>query len=187
MKWIGKRISFVDDKDKLTVVIYPEISPVMRSLMGAWVAMWYTIGGIVIWSLNEIPMTSNEVIAVFVFLAFWGYFAIKVTRSFLWLNWGKELIKIDETRFNYKKSIKNYGRAMSYFLENIKQISVHQPKQKSVQSAWEKSFWVKGGERMEFEYMGKTVRFGRKLNKKDTELLFKLIARTVDQRVRKLK
>lgn len=187
MKWIGKRISFVDDKDKLTVVIYPQISPMMKSLMGAWVAMWWAIGGIVIWALNKLPMSNDEVIAIYVFLAFWAYFAVKVTRSYLWLNFGRELIKIDETRLNYKKSIKNYGKATSYFLENIKQISVIQPKEKSVQSAWEKSFWIKGGERIEFEHMGKLVRFGRKIEKKDTELLFKLVTKSIEQRVRKLK
>ena len=40
MKWIGQRVSFVDDKGWTTIVIYPEKKPIVTGLMGAWVAMW---------------------------------------------------------------------------------------------------------------------------------------------------
>jgi hypothetical protein len=51
----------------------------------------------------------------------------------------------------------------------------------------EQSPWVKGGERIDFQYFGKTIRFGRKLNQKDTELLFKLITKRIEERLRKSK
>lgn len=187
MKWIGDRASFIDDKDKLTIVIEPKVNPLMRSLMGAWVMMWWSIGGIVIFSLAKLDMSNDESIGLYVFLAFWAYYAVKVTRSFLWLMWGKEFIKIDETRFIYKKSIKGYGRAQDYFLENIQKMDVIQPDDKSIQSAWEKSFWVKGGERIEFMHMGKQVRFARKMERKDTEVLFRLITKKIEQRLKKLR
>ncbi|MBL1280098.1 MAG: hypothetical protein COA33_007495, partial [Fluviicola sp.] len=64
-------------------------------------------------------------------------------------------------------------------------ITVHQPKEKSIQAAWEKSPWIIGGDRIEFEYLGKLVKFGKKLNDKDTQLLFALITKRIDQRLRK--
>lgn len=187
MKWIGNRISFVEDKNKLTIVIEPEDIGWIKGVMGAWVAMWYTIGGIVIWYYANFTLTNQEEIIVWIFLAFWGYYAVRVGRSFLWMLWGKELLKIDEVTLSYKRSTKSYGRAHRYLLENIAKIRLHQPKERSFQATWEKSPWITGGERLEFDYLGKVVRFGRKLNEKDAELLFKLITKKIDTRVRKLK
>jgi len=120
-------------------------------------------------------------------MTFWAYYAVRVIRSFFWIMWGKELIKIDEVALYYKRSIKNYGRSIPYYFENIKKIALFQPKAKSIQSVWEASPWIRGGERMEFEYQGKMVRFGRKLEEKDSKILFNLITKKVEERVRKSK
>ncbi|NCA22259.1 MAG: hypothetical protein EBS86_14115, partial [Crocinitomicaceae bacterium] len=96
MKMIGTRISFNDSKNKLTIVIEPEKNVLVNSLMGAWLSMWITIGITVIWSLLELKLKEQEKIILYIFLVFWTYYAVKVTRSFLWLLFGKELIKIDE-------------------------------------------------------------------------------------------
>ncbi len=187
MKWIGKRISFVDDKQKLTIVIYPESPAFIKAAMGAWVGMWYAIGATVIWAFATLEMTDQESVILVVFMTFWTYYAFRVTRSFLWLLWGKELLKLDEVSLSYKRSIKSYGRAVPYFLENISKMRMFQPKERSLQAAWEKSPWVGGGERLEFDYKGKVIRFGRKLDEKDAELLFRLLAKRIDERLRKLK
>lgn len=185
MKWIGKRISFVDDKNKTTIVIEPESSFWVNGLMGAWVAMWMVIGGIFVWSLVALQLNNQEYIILVVLLAFWFYYAVRVSRSFFWLLWGKEWIKIDEVSLIYKKSIKGYGRAVPYFLENIQKIRVSVPKERSFQSAWEASPWVVGGERIEFDYMHKLVRFGRKIDEKDAKLLYQLIIKKVEQQLKK--
>lgn len=187
MKWIGKRISFIDDKSKTTIVIYPQDAPIMKALMGAWMAMWLVIGGIVIWSFTVFELTNQEVIILVIFLSFWFYYAIQVIRSWAWLMWGKELIKIDQVAFTYKKSVRNYGKASAYYIENIKEMKMNMPKENSFQGAWEKSAWSKGGERFDFEYMGKIIRFGRKLDHKDADLLFKLITKRVESFQRKSK
>ena len=187
MKWIGERISFVEDKNRTTVVIEPMNVGWIRSAMGAWVFMWLTIGISILLNYNSLALDENQVIFIWVFLAFWAYYAVRVTRSWFWLMWGKELIKIDEVALTYKRSIRKYGRANPYLLENIQKMRVSTPKENSVQAAWEKSPWIVGGERMEFDYMGKTIRFGRKLNEKDAELLFKLLTKRVEQQIRNSK
>ena len=187
MKWIGKRISFSEDKSKTTIVIYPKDIGWLKGIMGAWVSMWLSLGAIVIWSYFTLKLTEQETIIVFIFLAFWGYYAFKVTKSWFWLMWGKELIKIDEATFSYKKSIRGYGKSTPYLLENISKMSMHKTDEKSLQAAWEKSPWVVGGERLEFDYMGKLVKFGRKLETKDAELLFKLLTKRIDSQIRKNK
>lgn len=185
MKWIGERISFIDTKQKTTCVIYPERKPVVTALMGAWVAMWLVIGGVMTWSYFTFKMTNQEEIILFVFMVFWTYYAVRVTRSFFWLMWGNEFLKVDETAFTVKRSIRGYGKAIPYYLENIKKMRMSVPKENSLQSVWESSPWVKGGERLEFDYLGKTIRFGRKVEEKDAKLLFNLLTKRIEEQLRR--
>ena len=64
---------------------------------------------------------------------------------------------------------------------------VQQPKENSIQAVWEASPWIRGGQRIEFDYMGKVIRFGRKLNEKDTKLIFQLITKRMEEQLRKRK
>ena len=185
MKWIGKRVSFVDDKQKTTIVIYPESNVLIKGIIGAWVAMWMTIGATIIWSYFSLKLTNQENIIIYIFMTFWVYYAVKVFRSFAWLMWGKELIKIDETALFYKKSVKKYGKSVPYYFENIQKMSLFIPRDKSLQASWEASPWVRGGERIEFEYFGKMIRFARKLNEKDAKLLFSLVTKKIEERLKK--
>lgn len=187
MKWIGERVSFLDDKKKTTFVIYPQNIGWKKSLMGAWFAMWLTIGGVVFWSFSAFELKQQEQIILFVFLVFWFYYAIRVGRAFFWLLWGKELLKIDEISFTIKNTIKGYGKAKPFFLENIQKIRVSQPKENSIQAVWEASPWVNGGERLEFDYLGKTIRFGKKLDEKEAKLLFNVITKRVEDQLKKKK
>jgi hypothetical protein len=139
MKWIGNRVSFVDDKLKTTIVIQPETSFWIQAIIGAWVAMWLVIGGTIIWSIFSLILSNQEKIILYVFLSFWFYYAFRVIKSFLWLKWGKELLKIDEVALFYKKSIKSYGKSKPYYFENIKKISLDIPKERSLQISFSSS------------------------------------------------
>ncbi len=187
MKWIGERTSIVDDKKKTTCVIYPEEKPMVTGLMGAWVTMWLVIGATVIWAFYTLILSDQEKVIVFVFMTFWTYYAVRVIRMFFWLMWGNELVKVDETSMTIKRSIKGYGRAIPYYLENIKQVSLSVPKENSFQAVWEASPWIKGGERIEFDYLGKMIKFGRKLNERDAKLLFNLLTKRIEEQLKKKK
>lgn len=186
MKWIGNRISFHEDKLKTTFVIYPEKKAWVTALMGAWCAMWLTIGVVMFWASFALGMTETETIITFVFLAFWFYYAQKVGRSFLWMLYGKEMLKINENSLTLKRAIRKYGKATPYFFDNIERIRMSIPKENSIQSVWENSPWVVGGERLEFDYKGKTIRFGRKLPEKEAKMLFQLVTKRVEAKHRKM-
>ena len=185
MKLIGQRISFNDTKEKFTVVIEPEKNGLVNSLMGAWLSMWLSIGATVIWSLSTLKLNEQEQVILYVFLVFWFYYALRVSRSFLWLMFGKELIKIDEVSLTIKKSIRNYGQSVPYYFENVKNLKFEIPESNSIQALWESSPWINGSERFNFEYFDKIVRFGRKLNEKESQLLFNLIAKQIKERSKK--
>lgn len=175
MKWIGKRISFVDSKDKTTIVIVPEKNAFTSAMMGAWLAMWITVGIAMVWSMFHFDLKKEEYLIIGVILLLWTYYLVRVTRQFLWLMWGKEMLKLDTRGLVYKKDVKGYGKAILYFYENMAEIEVNIPKQTSIQYVWEASPWISGGERLQFEYQGKFIRFGRKLEEKEIKQLLQLL------------
>lgn len=187
MKWIGERISFHEDKQRATFIVYPEKKALISALMGAWCAMWLAIGVTMIWSLFNLKMTQQENIISLVFMVFWFYYAQRVGRSFLWILYGKEMLKINEVGLVVKIATGSYGKAKEYFHENITKMQLHHPKENSLQAVWENSPWVAGGERIEFEYKGKLIRFGRKLSEKDAKTLFQMIVKRVESQARKSK
>ena len=185
MKLIGDRVSFVDQPKKLTIVINPEDKFWQKGLMSAWFAMWITLGAVMIWALNTLKLNQQENLIVIIFLCFWVYYAYKVGRALLWLLWGKELIKIEPEGYTYKKSIKGFGKSNVYFLENIEKMEVVFPKDNSFQAVWENSPWIQNAERIQFQYISKNIRFAKKLNQKDTNLLFKLITKKIEDCLKK--
>lgn len=187
MKWIGTRISYVDRDNKTTFIILPESPGIAKALIGAWFSMWVVIGIVVAWYWATHPMKKELQLILLVFMIFWLYYFIRVGRSFGWLMWGKEMLKVDKISLTIKNSIRGYGKAKEFYLENIDKVRVSIPKENSFQTAWESSPWIRGGERLEFDYMGKTVRFGRKLSEKESKLLFQVITRRIEDHLRKKK
>ena len=59
MKWIGERVSFIDQPKKLTIVINPEDKIWQKGLMSAWFTMWLTIGTLMIWSINALQLNQQ--------------------------------------------------------------------------------------------------------------------------------
>ncbi len=185
MKWIGERISFVEHENKTTIIITPEKVGYIRPMMMAWFFMFSTIGAVLLWYYLNFPTTKQEQIILFVFAGFWSYFFFRIGKALSWLMWGKEAIKVDKIAFSLKRSIKGFGKSKEYFLENISKINLNVPEKKSFQAAYESTPWIRGGERIEFEYLGKRVNFGPKLNEQDAKLLFKLITNLIETNLKK--
>ena len=99
--------------------------------------------------------------------------------------YGKEKMKIDEVGLHIKKSIINYGKSVVYYHENIEQISLIYPEPNSLQSVWESSPWINGGERFQFVYREKTVKFGKKIDQKDANVLLNLLLKRSREFIKK--
>jgi len=184
MKWIGDRVSFKDHKDSVTFVIYPPQVGMKRTVVLIWFILWILIGGYVTTQFFY-DYSDKEKIALFVFMAFWLYFAVRVLKTLLYLFKGREYIKVDQTALRVKKATGQYGKAKQYFLENLSKLKVVEMNSRSFQKVFEDSAWVKGTDRIQFEYMGKHYSFGRKLNEKDAKLMFQIITKRIDKFLKK--
>ena len=185
MKWIGERISFKDQKDNVTFVIYPPKYGYKKNLLLVWFLLWLLIGGYVASQFFAgYTFSEQQKIALFVFMAFWLYFAVRVLKALLYLFKGREFIKVDQTALRIKKATGQYGKAKQYFLENLTKLKVNDLQSNSFQRVFEDSYWVKGTDRIQFEYMGKHFGFGRKLDEQDAKMVFQIITKRINKYLR---
>src|SRR5690554_5013769 len=95
MKWIGDRISFVDNKDNISFVSYPPKIGWKKIVMLLWFILWIAIGVYMTYQFFR-DFSRDEKIVLVVFMSFWTYFAIRVGRTLLYLYYGREFIKLDK-------------------------------------------------------------------------------------------
>ena len=116
--------------------------------MYLWAHGWECGIAWVLWSSGHysiLELTEQESIILYVFLIFWLYYAFRISKSYLWRLFGKELIKINEEAFYLKKSFMTYGKSVPYYFGNIKDFRFEIPEVRSLQSVWEASPWISGG------------------------------------------
>lgn len=180
MKWIGERISFLDKKDSISFVIYPPKLGRKKLLIVIWFVLWLAIGTYVTTAFFK-EYSDEEKLALVIFMLFWLYFAIRVLRTIIYLYFGKEYIKLNKNSLRVKRATGSYGKSNQYFIENINKLSVIPLKEGSFKKVFEDSPWVRGANRIQFECFQKRYSFGRKLNDKDAELLFKTLTRRIEK------
>lgn len=127
-------------------------------------------------------LKNQEQLILWVFLSFWLFYLIRIGRTFLWIHYGQELIKLGEFSIDYKRSIFKYGKAHVIFYENIVGFTTHFPKENSFESVWESSPWIGGGERIFLETKLKTYKIGRKLSIQESHSLLEKINNQIKKR-----
>jgi hypothetical protein len=166
LNWIGSRISCKEGPEASTVVITARIERWKEGLLLAWVLGWMFAGAYFVYTLFG-ENTQEQKVYLIILLSFWLYFEFRITRAFFWRKYGNEFIKIDNDVLVIKKAIGRYGKARTYFIENIRDLQKADRPEYSLSRQFESSFWVIGGEMIHFTYMGRQIYFGRQLS--DTE------------------
>lgn len=187
MKQIGNKITFVNDKDKLTVVISSKVEKWKEISLLIWVFLWTICGAIFIYFFTKAEVQKEQLFYVIV-LSFWLYFEFRIGKALLWRLFGKELLKIDSDKFYFKKSILGYGKSSSFFIENIKEpFEVVDYKRNNLVENLEDSFWTIGGGRLKLPYNSKVLDFGFQISENDAKLLCRLLQSTINHRKSEIK
>ncbi len=164
-----------DTESKLVVSILPNISPLQRSMLIGWLVLWVILGVATVLYYPNAP--EQERTLLIVYLAFWLYFLYTSARGLIWNLVGAEFLKVENGELMYKRSWKDYGRAIVYDGGTIKQLGVLNLDDKSFGKSYGEAFWTIGGEKLGFEYIGRKVAFGMKLTEQDASKLSKLLAK----------
>jgi hypothetical protein len=159
---IGKRSSILIKDQVFSLVILPTDDKKKVNLMFLWLFAWSVSGVIVI--ANYFKLTNDSAkMMIIVWLAFWAYFEFKIIRVYMWKRFGKEKLWIKNGTLLYQQDINGKGKIKEYDLNLISELSLIALTNGSIADTFSQTFWVKGGERIEFTSQGKVVKFGMQL------------------------
>lgn len=172
---IGDRIDVENHKDRVEINIYGKIKGWQESLLFAWVLMW-SLCGIYVAIFFFQPLQFEEKLFLMAYMAFWAYFEYMAVRTWVWRKWGFEKIIVSAKELHIEANLKTFGKPKTYFTENIKDFGLTQ-KENAFTSSYFNSFWILGGEKLTFNYMGKDIVFGKQLKEEEARRLASVIRR----------
>lgn len=175
MEFISDRVSVERTPTSMSVVISTRLPAMERSLLFLWLLAW-TACGIYFMVEAAKPQTHEMMLTLWIMLAFWAYFELRIVRVALWRMKGFEIWRVREGELTVKNSLYGYGKASRYFIANIQRFGKLNMEETSWKWQVSDSFWTRGGERLGFEYLGKKVAFGRGINENEAHRLEMLMS-----------
>lgn len=163
---IGKRTSLSVKDHVFSLVIIPTHQKKKTGLLFLWLFAW-TISGIIVISSYPQIREQNAKIMLVVWLAFWAYFEFKIIRVFMWKRFGKEKLWVKNGKLHYQQDINGRGKVKEFDANLISELRVIPVEKASFADSFNQSFWVKGGERVQFESQGKIIKLGMQLPDED--------------------
>ena len=186
MEFLSERVS-VDRKDgRTSVVISARYPRGKEAVLVAWTVAWMLCGLYIMYARTEFADGDPVRQYLLVFLAFWLYFMIKVGRATLWRLKGFEMWRIKDGAVTIKDSLFGYGKASTYFVDNIQKLGPIDIDPSSWKQQWSTSIWVIGGERLGFEHLGKKVVFGKGLDEVEAKKLVVVLKNALKQERKKV-
>lgn len=174
MQVISDRVSILEKDNIFSLVILPTADKKKLGLMFLWLMAW-TICGVIVFA-NYFNMVNKEAkVFIIVYLSFWAYFEFKIARAYSWKKFGKEKLWIKKGKLQYKREVSGRGKIREFDLELINDLRMIELSPTSFIDTINQSFWIKGGERLEFQCQSKIVRFGMQLSDKETKDVYKAL------------
>jgi hypothetical protein len=181
MEFLSERVS-IDRKDgRTSVVISARYPKAKETLLVTWTVAWLLCGLYIAYARTELSQGDPVRQYLLVFLAFWAYFMLKIGKATLWRLKGFELWRIKDGTVTIKDSLFGYGKASSYFVDNIQKLGLIAIEPSSWKYQWNTSIWVIGGERLGFEHLGKNVVFGKGLSEDEARKLVPILKRALKE------
>lgn len=170
MKVIGNRISILTKDNLLSVVILPTTDKKKLGFLFLWLMAW-SVCGIIVFA-NYFKLTDqNAKIFVIIYLSFWVYFEFNIARAFIWKKWGKEKLWIQDGVLHYQREINKRGKILEFNLDLVSKLSLIELSRASLADTINQSFWVKGGERLEFTVQARTIRLGMQISDEEARIV----------------
>ena len=170
MKVISNRISIIKKEDLLSIVILPSQDKRKLGLLFLWLMAW-TVCGILVFANYFKTTDANAKIFIIVYLSFWVYFEFNITRAFIWKRFGREKLWIRDGMLYYQKEINKKGKVQEFNLDLVSKLWLLELSPSSFADSFNQSFWVKGGERLEFAAQSKTIRLGMQISDEEARVV----------------
>lgn len=173
MRVISDRIS-IDETKNFSLVILGKVEKWKESLLFFWVLAWSFCGSVFLfYYISENPLQYS--LPLLIMLAFWFYFEVRILKVFLWRRNGFEHIQFSEKEVLIKNNLFGRGKRKAYGFEHIEIFIENEYSPKNFFSFLDQSFWVIGGQRIYFSYLGKSVVLGMQLEEGEVKKLLSIL------------
>lgn len=170
MKVIGKRISILKKDKVLSIVILPTDDNKKLRLLFLWLMAWSICGVIVIANYFQVQEQDQKVYLI-IYLSFWAYFEFNIARTFIWKKFGREKLWIQGGILHYQREINKKGKIKEFNLDLISRFRIVELSLTKLTDTINQSFWMRGGERLEFDSQSNLIRLGMQLTDEEARLV----------------
>jgi len=171
MKLLGERISIVKKQSLLSIVILATNDKRKLAMLFLWLLAWSVCGVIVM--INYFQITNEKAkLFLIIYLSFWIYFEVSIIRAFIWRKFGKEKIWIKDGIFRYQREVNGKGKIKEFTPDLMREFKILDVRPSNLIDSLNQSFWVRGGERLEFMHQTKTQRFGMQISDEQARNVF---------------
>jgi hypothetical protein len=171
MQLISPRVSVLEKDNVFSLVILPTADKKKLGLLFLWLLAWTVCGLIVFANYFQIANKESKIFII-VYLSFWAYYEFKIGRAFLWKKFGREKLWIKKGKIQYQREVSGKGKIHEYDIELVNDLELIELDKSSFADTINQSFWIKGGERLQFQCGPKTVRFGMQLSDEEARKVF---------------
>lgn len=172
MKVISNRVSIYKTDKVLSIVILPTDNKKKLGLLFLWLMAWTVCGLIVMVNYFKLHDQNSKLFTI-IYLSFWAYFEFSIMRVFIWKKYGREKIWIQDGEINYLREINNKGKTKTFNLDLVSKLQLVELSRSSFADTINQSFWVKGGERLEFFSQSQTIRVGMQITDEEARQIMK--------------
>jgi len=170
MNVVEKRISILKKDKLLSIVILPTDDRKKLGLLFLWLMAWSVCGITVL--VNYFQVTDpNTKIFLIIYLSFWAYFEFNITRTFIWKKYGKEKLWLQDGVLHYQREVNKKGKIRKFNLDLVSRLRIVELSTTKLADTVNQSFWVKGGERLEFDTQSQIIRLGMQLTDEEAGLI----------------
>lgn len=172
MKVIGERISILKKENVLSIVILATNDKTKLRIMFLWLMAW-TVCGLIVFANYFKATDQNAKLFIIIYLAFWLYFEFNIIRTFMWKRNGKEKLWIKDGKLHYQREINGKGKIQEFDLNLISPLELLELKPTRFADTINQSFWIKGGERLQFFSQSKVVLLGMQISDEEAKKIMK--------------
>jgi hypothetical protein len=184
VKMLSNKTSFKEGPGFVQFIIRGKIERWQEALLTAWIVAWTFIGVVVMREYYYSVEREMRMVLV-IFLIFWAYYFWKVGRTWVFRLGGNELIRFEGDVLMLKRSFYTFGKTKRYYADIIKDLEVINLSKTSAAYVYENGWWVLGGEKLAFNYQGRSVKFAMQISDRDAADVFQILSKHI-KRAKKL-
>ncbi|MED5336050.1 MAG: hypothetical protein VX880_07020, partial [Bacteroidota bacterium] len=140
-----------------------------------WLVTWCALEAAVVYFWTQEPNEGNAWLGYAIYSAFWGFFAFRIGKVWLWRLRGREVLVVDRKGVSIAMAFGERGLPdfFAHGTYSLPQRIKENPQQ--ILRTFESAFWSLGGETLQFSCGKRTMVLGKQLSDRDADTLLKMV------------